>query len=148
MKKYMVAAALIALTASPLAAEDTAPIQTKSGVISAPAAGKAQIVFYRPGSLMGAALGCTVHEGSAEIARLGSGKYFAVTAEPGKHTYNTEGEAKDVLNLEVESDETYFVKCKIGMGVVAGRANLSPSDRAEFSAKAKGLHLWTPKKDK
>jgi hypothetical protein len=146
MKKYMVAAALFAVLASPLAAQDAEPIKTKSGVIGKPEAGKGLVVFYRPGSLMGAALGCTVHEGSAEVARLGSGKYYTVTAEPGKHVYNTEGEAKDVLNLEVEPDETYFVKCKIGMGIMAGRANLSPSDKGEFAGKAKGLNIWTPKK--
>ena len=147
MKKYLVATALLAVVASPLAAQDTnAELKTKSGVIAPPPAGKGLVVFYRPGSMMGMALGCTVHEGSAEIARLGSGKYYTVTEEPGKHTYNTEGEAKDVLNLEVEPDETYFVKCKIGMGIMAGRANLSPSDKAAFAAKAKGLAIWTPKK--
>jgi len=146
MKKYMVAAALFAVAVSPLAAQDTAELKTKSGVIGAPEKGKGLVVFYRPGSMMGMALGCTVHEGPAELARLGSGKYYTVTAEPGKHVYNTEGEAKDVLNLEVEPDETYFVKCKIGMGVMSGRANLSPSDKAAFAEKAKGLAIWTPKK--
>lgn len=140
------AAAVLLACAAPAAAEDAAaPITTKSGTLGTPEAGKAQIVFFRPGSLMGAALGCTVHEGTAELARLGSGKYYVITAEPGKHEYFTEGEAKDKLNLEVESDETYFVKCKIGMGVMSGRANLSPSDRATFADKAKGLTMWTPK---
>jgi hypothetical protein len=32
------------------------------------------------------------------------------------------------------------------MGVMSGRANLSPSDKAAFAAKAKGLAIWTPKK--
>jgi len=102
------------------------------------------VVFFRPGSFVGAALGCTVHEGAAELARLGSGKYYVISAVPGKHEYFTEGEVTDKLALEVESDETYFVKCKIGMGIVAGRANISPSDRASFAEKAKGLTMWTP----
>lgn len=131
----------VALVAPGAIAQD-APIATKSGTIAAPAAGKGLVVFFRPGSLMGAALGCTVHEGDAEIARLGSGKYYAVDAAPGKHEYFTKGEATDKLTLEVEDGETYFVKCKIGMGVVAGRANLSPSDRATFASKAKGLTMW------
>jgi len=126
-------------------AQDSAPIVTKSGALPAPEAGKARVVFFRPGSIMGAALGCTVHEGEAELARLGSGKYYVIAAEPGKHEYFTEGEAKDRLALEVESDETYFVKCKIGMGVMSGRANLSPSDQATFAGKANGLTLWTPR---
>jgi hypothetical protein len=147
----------IAGLAAPSIAQDasaavTAALTTKSGQLGTPAAGKGMIVFYRPGSLMGAALGCTVREGEGaaeqQIARLGSGKYWVHMAEPGKHAYRTEGEAKDVLNLEIEPDETYFVKCKIGMGIMAGRANLSPSDQAEFGKKAKGLKLWEPKEDK
>lgn len=142
MNKILIAAALVGAAAQPLAAQDAAPLVTKSGPIAKPEAGKGMIVFYRPGSMMGAALGCTVHEGDKELARLGAGKFYPVAAEPGKHAFFTEGEAKDVLNLEIEPDETYFVKCKIGMGIVAGRANLSPSDEAEFAKKAKGLAMW------
>jgi len=140
--------------AVPAAAQEDAPsaLVTKSGRLGAPTAGKGMVVFFRPGSLMGAALGCTVREGpqnaEQQIARLGSGKYWVHMAAPGKHAYRTEGEKTDVLNLEIEPGETYFVKCKIGMGIVTGRANIAPSDQAEFAKKAKGLKLWSPKEDK
>ncbi len=129
-----------------------APIVTKSGPLGAPEAGKGQVVFFRPGSIMGMALGCTVREGEAaaptEVARLGSGKYYAVQVEPGRHEYFTTGEATDKLALEIEPDETYFVKCNIGMGVMSGRANLSPSDREAFAKKAKGMKMWSGRDDK
>ncbi|MBX9795739.1 hypothetical protein [Sphingomonas sp.] len=147
--RFAVIALAASLAAAPIALAQTAPapIKTKSGEVGAAPADKGQIVFFRPGSIFGAALGCTVREGEGDakkqVARLGSGKYFVVTATPGKHQYYTEGEAKDRLNLEIEPGETYFVKCNIGMGVVAGRANLSPSDRATFEKKAKGLKLWS-----
>lgn len=152
--RYLFAGLLLSATAlapaagqAPTTAEAPAPIKTKSGEVGAAPADQGQIVFFRPGSIMGGALGCTVREmqngAEAQVARLGSGKYFVVTATPGKHQYYTEGEAKDRLNLEIEPGETYFVKCNIGMGVVAGRANLSPSDRATFEKKAKGLKLWS-----
>ncbi|WP_296612247.1 DUF2846 domain-containing protein [Sphingomonas sp.] len=128
-------------------AADGPAITTKSGTLGQPAAGMGQVVFFRPGSIMGAALGCTVHEDDKEIARLGSGKYHVVSATPGKHLYFTKGEATDKLNLEVETGETYFVRCNIGAGIMAGRANLSPSDQATFAKKAKGLTLWAGKKD-
>ena len=135
----------LALAPSATWAEDSAaPIITKSGQIGAPEPGKAQVVFFRPGTIMGAALGCTVHEGERQVARLGAGKYFVITAEPGVHKFATRGQAADTLNLEVEADETYFVKCKIGSGVVSGAAQLEPSDRASFAKKAKGAKLWTP----
>ncbi len=117
-------------------------IATKSGTIGAAEAGKGQVVFYRPGSIAGMALGCTIREDGAEQARLGSGKYYALSVAPGKHVYTTQSEAKDVLTLDVEPGETYFVKCKIGAGIMAGRPNLSPADATEFAAKAKGLKLW------
>jgi len=145
----IVVTAMLFLTTSVAVAQDaTVPINTKSGTLGNPEPGKAQIVFFRPGSMMGAALGCTVHEGDAELARLGSGKYYVISATPGKHEYFTEGEVTDKLPLEVEDDETYFVKCKIGMGVMSGRANISPSDRATFAEKAKGLTMWQPKPKK
>lgn len=155
MKRLMLASAAMLLAAPAAFAQDAAapvqaaqaPLVTKSGAIGTPLEGKGQVVFYRTGSLMGAALGCTVHEGEAEVARLGAGKYYVVAAEPGAHHYFTEGEATDKLSLEVEADETYFVRCNIGMGVVAGRANLSPSDRATFAPKAKGLTLWKGPKE-
>ena len=141
---WVVAAAVV--LGAPALAQDTT-IKTKTGEVGAPPVGKAEVVFFRPGSLMGAALGCTVHDGDAEVARLGSGKYYVVIAEPGKHDYYTKGEKTDTLHMELEGDETYFVKCKIGMGIVAGRANLSPSDRETFAKKAKGLAMWKGPKD-
>lgn len=155
MSLLLASAAALAAPGSVAVAQDaaaTAALTTKSGALGAPAAGKGMVVFYRPGSMMGMALGCTVREGpqtaEVQIARLGSGKYWVHQTEPGKHAYRTEGEKTDELNMEIEPGETYFVKCKIGMGIMAGRANLSPSDQAEFAKKAKGLKLWEPKDDK
>ena len=139
--------AALAMAASSAPAQDTAPIKTKSGEIAKAPAGKAQVVFYRPGSIVGMALGCTVHEGERELARLGAGKYYVVTLAPGKHVLFTRGQAADTLNLEVEADETYFVKCKIGNGTISGAPVLEPSDRDAFSKKAKGSSLWAPPAD-
>jgi len=41
-------------------------------------------------------------------------------------------EAKDVLALEVEADETQYAMCRIKMGFMAGRPDLRPSTQAEF----------------
>lgn len=147
MRIVMLAAVAALGMAAPLVAQSgETPIATKSGTVGPAPAEQGQIVFYRTGSMFGAALGCTVHEGEGaadvELARLGSGKYHVVTATPGKHQYYTKGEATDRLTMEIEAGETYFVRCNIGMGVMSGRANLSPSDRATFASKAKGLALW------
>jgi len=138
---------VLAMATSGAIAEDAAPIKTKTGEIGAAPAGKAQVVFFRPGSIMGMALGCTVHEGERELARLGAGKYYVVTMAPGKHTLFTRGQVGDSLNLEVEADETYFVKCKIGNGTISGAPVLEPSDRDSFAKKAKGSSMWTAPAD-
>jgi hypothetical protein len=52
-------------------------------------------------------------------------------------------EAKDSLTLLVEPDETQFVRCKIKMGIMAGRPDISPSnadDFAKVSPKLKMVH--------
>jgi Protein of unknown function (DUF2846) len=123
---------------------DTAIAAKKApAVIGAPDAGKGQIVFYRTGGLVGAAISCNVRENGALIGGLSGGKYFVVQAQPGKHVYTTKSEAKDTLNMEVESGETYYVRCNIGAGIMAGRPNLSPVDKAAFDEKSDGLKLKT-----
>ena len=64
--------------------------------------------------------------------KLGSGSYFVVPVEPGAHQYVVHSEAKDVLNIEVEPGETYYVIGTVTMGFMAGHPNLSPSDQATF----------------
>lgn len=130
MRKYMfLMAAATALTAAPALAGDSAKAPV---VIPAPAAGTGQVVFFRPGKFVGSAIRCTVREDGKMIGRAGNGHYFIVPAAPGAHRYTTKTEATDTLNIEVEPDETTYVKCAIGMGVMAGRPNLSPATPEDF----------------
>lgn len=108
-------------------AADKAPV-----VIPPPPAGKGQIVFYRTGTIMGAAMGCAVNENGQKISSLGAGRYFILVTEPGRHEYTVKSEAKDVLALQVEADETQYAMCKIKMGIMAGRPDLRPSTEADF----------------
>jgi hypothetical protein len=134
--------------AAPAAAAPAAPVAKIAGMFDAPPAGKGQIIFFRPGG-MGTMVGCMVREGEGatetHISKLTGNRYFILNADPGVHKYWVKSEATDRLNLEIESGETYFVKCKISMGLMVGRPNLSPSDINEFEkAKAK-LKLMDPK---
>lgn len=156
MKKLVAFCVIASVIAAPAAAQETAapavadnaPIPTKSGTIGAPPTGKSQVVFWRPGTIIGGALGCTAREGAGaqelDVARLGAGKYWVHVTEPGRHDYFAKGEATDRLTIEVEPDETVFVRCSIGMGVMSGRANLSPSTREEFTPRAKKMKSWEP----
>ncbi|WP_064750087.1 DUF2846 domain-containing protein [Lysobacter antibioticus] len=140
------AASESAPAAAPAAASAPAPIAyaaptVSSGRIAPPPAGKGQVVFFRPSNFVGGMIGFKVREGKTELGKLRSGKYFVAAVEPGAHEYVVHSEAKDVLNLEVEAGETYYVQGSITMGLLVGRPNLSPSDRAAFEAVADKLKL-------
>ena len=129
----MSALALSAISAGPVVAKDKEEQSEEHAPVSIgePEAGKGQIVFFRTGG-MGFAMGCGVNENNARISALGAGKYFKIPVEPGTHSYMAKSEAKDVLTLEVDPGETYYVRCTIKMGIMAGRPNLSPSTKDEF----------------
>lgn len=124
------AAASVPPTAAPSATPDAsgaAPAIEASGDMGT-------IVFFREKKFVGAAVSFKVREGDQELGKLSSGTYFIATIPPGPHAYTVHSEAKDVLNMEIEAGETYYVQGSISMGVLVGRPNLSPSDAATFNA--------------
>lgn len=136
-------ASATAPTGTPVAAEATAApvVAASTGLVGAAPADKGQIVFFRPSKFAGGAVGFKVREGETELGKLRSGKYFIALVEPGTHSYTVHSEAKDVLTMEVEAGETYYVQGTITMGLMAGRPNLSPSDQATFDGMAAKLKL-------
>ena len=133
MKVKAVLAFVVAASAAPAFAAPKKVEVVNTVAIPAPPAGKGQIVFFRPGG-MGFAVGCSVNENGQKISSLGAGKYFIMVADPGRHEYSVQSEAKDVLALEVEPDETQFASCKIKMGIMVGRPDIKPATEAEFRA--------------
>jgi hypothetical protein len=140
MKIAIVVAALSLFVGASALAADDAPL-----AIPAPPKGKGEVVFFRPGTIMGAAISCAVHENGTKVSSLPRGHYVVVVAEPGKHTYSVQSEAKDELTLEVEPDEIQYAQCHIKMGIMAGRPDLRPSTEVEFAG-MKGLTLVDPAK--
>ncbi len=126
--KYLLCLSI--LTAQPAVAAAADPVAPVA--LPKPAAGKGQIVIFRP-SAMGFAVKCTVRENGAMIGRVGAGKYYVVEVDPGLHTLTTKTESTDTVNVQVEPDETSFVKCNIAMGVMVGRPNLAPASEADFT---------------
>lgn len=131
------------VVAAPVLAAEPAPAAPV--VIAAPAAGASQVVFFRP-SAMGMAISCNVRENGKMLGTTNNGRYFVLTTSPGPHKFTTHGETTDELNVEAEPDETAYVKCKIGMGIMSGRPNLSPSTKAEFDEKSPKLKATDPEK--
>lgn len=121
---------------TPAAVATTTPAKSR---IAPPPEGMGQVVFFRPKKFAGSAVRFKVREGASELGKLGSGSYFVVPTSPGTHEYTVHSEAKDVLTLEVDAGETYYVEGSINMGFMVGRPNLSPSDEAVFAAASNKL---------
>lgn len=129
------------------AATEAAPVQATPATDAAQGTGT--VIFFRPSKFMGAAVGFKVREGLTELGKLRSGTYFVVHVTPGTHEYTVHSESKDVLTMEVEAGETYYVQGSIGMGIMAGRPNIAPSNAAAFEAiKAKLKDSGAQKDDK
>lgn len=129
--------AAAAVAEEPAAAPEPAatPAPAAAPAAAEPAAGgEGTIVFFRPKKMMGAAVGFKVREAGVELGKLRNGSFFVLKVAPGKHQYVVHSETEDVLTMEVEAGQTYYVQGTLGMGVVAGRPNLSPSDQATFDA--------------
>ena len=92
------------------------------------------VVFFRESQFVGAMVSFKVREGEQELGKLSSGTYFVAQVPAGAHAFTVHSEAKDVLNLEVERGQTYYVQGSISMGVMVGRPNLAPSDAATFAS--------------
>lgn len=102
--------------------------------IPPPPAGVGHVVFFREKKFTGGGVRFKVRENGEELGKLSSGAYFVHAAQPGVHEYVVHSESEDVLTLDVEEGETYYVQGSITMGVLVGRPNLSPSDETAFAA--------------
>jgi hypothetical protein len=111
-----------------------APTAPASASIVAPSGDLGNVVFFRGSKFVGGMVSFKVREGEQELGKLSNGTYFVAQVPAGAHAFTVHSEAKDVLNLEVERGQTYYVQGSISMGVMVGRPNLAPSDAATFAA--------------
>jgi hypothetical protein len=132
MNRKLISLGLVALTFAPCVglSQDTAPAATPASDAAAAATGT--VVFFREKKFAGSAIRYKVRENGTELCKLASGTYCNLQVPAGKHAYVVHSEAKDVLNLEVEPGETYYVIGGISMGVFAGHPNLSPSTKEVY----------------
>jgi len=133
MVKFAAVATAIALAGAPAVAKEEKAAAAIT--LPTPKPGMGQVVLFRPGG-MGSAIKCTVRENGKMIGRVSGNRYYVIDAPAGTHTYTTKTEATDTVNVQVEPDETTFVKCKISMGIMVGRPNLSPSNEEEWAKSA------------
>ena len=105
-----------------------------SAPLAPPSGDMGSVVFFRPSKFVGGMVSFKVREGEQELGKLANGTYFVAQVPVGPHAFTVHSEAKDILNLEVERGETYYVEGSISMGVLVGRPNLAPSSESAFTA--------------
>jgi hypothetical protein len=121
---------------------EVAAVDPTTGAIAPPSAGKAQIVFFRPFA-PGFLLHFSVWENGKNITRLDSGNYQPINVNPGAHDYLIRSEARDILHIEVDAGEVYYVKQTMSMGMFVGHPHLQLSDQATFEKAKSHLHVST-----
>lgn len=104
-----------------------------------PPADAAQVVFFRSGTIVGGAISCAVHENGTKLTSLPPGKYAILNVTPGAHDYVVASEAKDTWKIDAQPGQTYYAKCTVGMGIMAGHPHLNSSSEAEFTRMSEKL---------
>jgi hypothetical protein len=135
--------ASIPVSPAPAAAEGATPA---TGHVPPPPAGKAQVVFFRTGAYVGAAVSYKVREQGVELGKLTNASYFVVVLDPGPHTFTAATENKNVLKLELDDGDTQYVRGTVQMGLLVGEANLTPADQAMFELHYAHMHAGKPPK--
>ncbi|WP_174296647.1 DUF2846 domain-containing protein [Sphingomonas bacterium] len=97
-----------------------------------PGSDSAQVVVFRSGTLVGGAISCAVHEGGAKLTSLPPGRYAVLSVTPGPHDLVVASEAKDTFKIDAQPGATYYAKCTVGAGFMAGHPHLTSSTEAEF----------------
>lgn len=127
MKLFGAALALAALSFDAGAQEATAaPAATAGG------AQTGTVIFFREKKFAGAAIRYKVRENGVELCKLKSGSFCTVTVPAGKHEYVVHSEAKDVLALDVQPGQTYYVQASISIGFMAGHPHLASADKSVY----------------
>lgn len=111
---------------------------TPAATATAPDAGKAVVIVYRPGKLMGKALEPSVYCDGKEVARMDNGRYFVLLLEPGEHRIHMTQENKRV-DLKLGAGEVAFVRVRIAMGMMKGRGEPSLADEGDAAKDLKKM---------
>lgn len=132
MKIFAVAAVGLLAALAPVMADEGSP------------ATHGKIVVYRPASIVGAMVGCPIRIEGKEVAELGRGKYVELDVPAGRTVLTNKISSVEV---SVEPGETRYVRCKIGMGLLAGGAHLQIVDKADFDEAADHLERKAPEQE-
>jgi hypothetical protein len=126
---------------APLAQDQTpaaTPPAASASATPARADGKAVVVVYRPGKLVGKALEPSVFVDDVEVGRMDNDRYIVLLLEPGEHRIHMTQKNKRV-DVKLGAGEVAFVRIKIAMGFMKGRGEPSLADEEDAAKALKGM---------
>ena len=86
-------------------------------------AGKGRIYFYRPDTMLGAAVTADIRLNGRVAGLSERGSFFFVDAKPDSYTVATSTEVERRLTFTLAAGETRYVKTSVSFGALVGRIN-------------------------
>ena len=101
---------------------------------------KATVYFYRYKQYAGSVLKPSVYCDEVEVARMQNGHYFALTLDPGKHTFRS-NDKQSGAEVDLKPGQEYFLRVEIVAGVMKGHGRLVAvvAEQAKYELRAKNL---------
>jgi len=84
---------------------------------------KSVIYVHRHKQFVGSALAPSVYCDETQLARMVNGRYFAVTLEPGMHTFRS-NDLQSGVQLDIKADQEYYIRVEIAAGLMKGHGRL------------------------
>lgn len=103
------------------------------------AADKGRIYFFRPDTMLGAAVTSDIRLNGKVIGKSERGSFFFVDEAPGNMTVSTSTETEKQLTFKLATGETKYVKTTVSFGVLVGRINSELVSGTEAKAEIAGL---------
>ncbi len=135
--KAVLALAVFALLAGCAA---TGPLYSEvaSSIPSVPP-NKSRVYFYRPDTMLGAAVTSDINLNGRVVGKSERGSFFFVDENPGTCTVATSTEVEKQLTFVLEPGQTRYVRTSVSFGAFVGRIN--PELVAPETAKADIVEL-------
>lgn len=129
-------------TTEPAEGKPQASEKTKVTLAALPkvAANESRLIVYRT-SYVGLAIQPIVSIDGKKTERCTPGTSFAVDLKPGQHSVGATTEVKRTTVVTIRPGETAYVRCSVGIGLIAGRPVFEQVSQGEALKKASKLRL-------
>ena len=100
---------------------------------------KGRIFFFRPDTMLGAAVTSDIRLNGKVVGRSERGSFFFADEAPGSMTVMTSTEVEKQLTFKLAAGETKYVRTTVSFGVLVGRINSALVNGSEAKAEIEGL---------